>query len=199
MGPLITQGIISPEWNPMIAFIVGIGFGFALEQAGFSSSRKMIGIFYGYDMIVVRMFLTAVLTSAIGLLFFNYLGWIDYDLLYVNPTFIWSAIIGGAFVGLGIIMSGFCPGTSFSALSIGKIDAMAFVGGIALGVFFYAETFELIFEKLYKAGNLGNIRIYETLGISSGLFIFLFILFGIGLFWFTIFVKKKYSNRDLKY
>jgi len=199
MGPLITQGIISPEWNPMIAFIVGMGFGFALEQAGFSSSRKMIGIFYGYDMIVVRMFLTAVLTSAIGLLFFNYLGWVDYDLLYVNPTFIWSAIIGGLFVGLGIIMSGFCPGTSFSALSIGKIDAMAFVGGIALGVFFYAETFEFLFEDLYKAGNLGNIRIYETLGISPGLFIFLFILFGIGLFWFTIYIRKKFSNRDLKY
>jgi len=199
MGPLITQGIINPEWNSMIAFIVGIGFGFALEQAGFSSSRKMIGIFYGYDMIVVRVFLTAVLTSAIGLLFFNYLGWIDYDLLYVNPTFIWSAIIGGLLVGLGIIMSGFCPGTSFSALSIGKIDAMAFIAGIALGVFFYAETFELFFEKLYKAGNLGNIRIYETLGISPGLFIFLFILFGIGLFWFTIYVRKKFSNRDLKY
>ncbi len=199
MGPLITQGIISPEWNPMIAFIVGMGFGFALEQAGFSSSRKMIGIFYGYDMIVVRVFLTAVLTSAIGLLFFNYLGWVDYELLYVNPTFIWSAIIGGLFVGLGIIMSGFCPGTSFSAASIGKIDAMAFIGGIALGVFFYAETFEFLFEKLYKAGNLGNIRIYETLGISPGLFIFLFILFGIGLFWFTIYVRKKFSNRDLKY
>ncbi len=199
MAPLITQGIISTECKPMIAFIIGIGFGFALEPAGFSSSRNMIGIFYGYDMIVVRMFLTAVLTSAIGLLFFNYLGWVDYDLLYVNPTFIWSAIIGGLFVGLGIIMSGFCPGTSFSALSIGKIDAMAFVGGIALGVFFYAETFEFLFENLYKAGNLGNIRIYETLGISPGLFIFLFILFGIGLFWFTIYVRKKFSNRDLKY
>ncbi|MBN2758437.1 MAG: YeeE/YedE family protein [Bacteroidales bacterium] len=199
MGPLITQGIISPEWNPMIAFIVGLGFGFALEQAGFSSSRKLIGIFYGYDMIVVRVFLTAVLTASVGLLFFNYLGWIDYDLVFVNPTFLWSAIIGGAFVGLGIIMSGFCPGTSFSALSIGKIDALAFIIGIGIGVFFYAETFELLFEKLYYAQNLGGIRIYETFGISPGLFMFLFILFGLGIFWFTIFIKKKYSNRNLKY
>ena len=50
MGPLITQGIISPEWNPIIAFIIGIAFGFALEQGGFSSSRKLAGVFYGYDM-----------------------------------------------------------------------------------------------------------------------------------------------------
>ena len=199
MGPLITQGIISPEWNPMLAFLIGLGFGFALEQAGFSSSRKMIGIFYGYDMIVVRVFMTAVLTAATGLLYFNYMGWIDYELIYVNPTFIWSAIVGGAFVGLGIIMSGFCPGTSFAAASIGKIDAMAFIGGIAIGVFFYGETYELLFEKLHEIGNLGKIRIYDTLGISSGLFMFLFIIFGIALFWFTILVKKKYSKRNLKY
>jgi hypothetical protein len=35
MAPLIPE-IISPEYNYLIALIVGIGFGFALEQAGFS-------------------------------------------------------------------------------------------------------------------------------------------------------------------
>ena len=199
MGPLITQGLISPEWNPMLAFLIGLGFGYALEQGGFSSSRKLAGIFYGYDMIVVRVFLTAVLTSGVGLLYFNYMGWIDFSLVYVNPTFLWSAIIGGAFVGLGIILSGFCPGTSFTAASIGKIDAMAFIGGVGLGTFFYAETYELLFEKLHDAANLGRIRIYETLGISPGLFMFLFIVFALILFWATIAIKQKYSDRNLKY
>ncbi|MRS05247.1 sulfurtransferase, partial [bacterium] len=31
-----------PEWmNLLTALIIGIGFGFALEQGGFSSSRKL--------------------------------------------------------------------------------------------------------------------------------------------------------------
>jgi hypothetical protein len=39
-----------PEWlNILTAFLIGTGFGFALEQAGFSSSRKLAGMFYGYD------------------------------------------------------------------------------------------------------------------------------------------------------
>ena len=199
MGPLITQGIISPEWNPILAFIIGLAFGFALEQGGFSSARKLAGVFYGYDMIVLRVFLTAVLTTTIGLLYFNYLGWIDYDLVYINPTFLWSLLLGGAMVGVGIIMSGFCPGTSFASASIGKIDAMAFIGGLAIGIFIYGETYELIWEGIYKAADFGRIRIYDTLGISAGLFMFLFIIFAIVLFWLTIPIKRKFSHRNLKY
>ena len=41
MGPLVPQEIIGADWNLFIAFVIGIGFGFVLEQAGFSSSRKL--------------------------------------------------------------------------------------------------------------------------------------------------------------
>lgn len=199
MGPLITQGIISPEWNPIIAFVIGLLFGFALEQGGFSSARKLAGVFYGYDMIVLRVFLTAMLTASVGLLYFNYLGWIDIDMVYINPTFLWSLIGGGIMVGIGIIMAGFCPGTSFAAAGIGKIDAMVFIGGLAVGIFIYGETFELIWEGLYYAADFGKIHIYDTLGISPGLFMFLFIIFAMILFWLTIPIKKKFAHRNLKY
>lgn len=199
MGPIITQGIISLEWNPIIAFLVGLLFGFALEQGGFSSARKLAGMFYGYDMIVLRVFLTAMLTASVGLLFFNYFGWIDIEMVYINPTFLWSLIVGGAMVGIGIIMAGFCPGTSFAAAGIGKIDAMAFIGGLVIGVFIYGETYELLWEGIYKAANFGKIMIYDTLGISSGLFMFLFIIFALILFWLTIPIKRKFAHRNLKY
>jgi uncharacterized membrane protein YedE/YeeE len=139
------------------------------------------------------------LTASVGLLYFNYLGWIDISLVYVNPTFLWSLIIGGAMVGFGIIMSGFCPGTSFASAGIGKIDAMAFIGGLVIGVFIYAETFELIWEGLFYAADYDKIHIYETFGISPGLFMFLFIIFSLVLFWLTIPIKKKFANRNLKY
>ena len=49
MGP-ISSLITMPEWlNMLIALLIGVGFGFSLEQAGFSSSRKLAGMFYGYD------------------------------------------------------------------------------------------------------------------------------------------------------
>jgi len=199
MGPLIQQGVLSPEWDMIFAFIIGISFGFILEQAGFSTARKIVGVFYGYDMTVLRVFLTAVVTASVGLLYFNYLGWIDLSLIYINPTFIWSAIIGGVLVGLGMIVGGYCPGTSFAAAAIGKIDGIVFIGGLFIGVFFYGETYNWLFKALHDAGNLGPVTLYDILGISSGTLIFFFLLFAIFLFWMTIVITKAFSNKQYKY
>jgi hypothetical protein len=135
MGPLIPQEVIGEGWNFFIAFAVGIGFGFVLEQAGFSSSRKLAGVFYGYDAVVLKVFFTAAVTGMLGLLYFSLFGWIDLSMIWVNPTYLWSAIIGGIIMGAGFIIGGFCPGTSVCAAAIGKIDAMVFVGGIFFGNF----------------------------------------------------------------
>ena len=55
IGPIISSGIVSPAWDNIFAVILGMGFGFALESSGFSSSRKIIGTFFGYDFVVVKM------------------------------------------------------------------------------------------------------------------------------------------------
>ena len=101
MGPLTYFGEISTEWNYVIALFIGMAFGYIMEASGFSSSRKLVGVFYGYDFSVARVFLTATIVAAIGLLYMGYFGWIDYDVLYVHPTFIYSAAIGGVIMGIG--------------------------------------------------------------------------------------------------
>lgn len=45
MAPLIPEGIISPNLNLFFAFVIGIAFGYVLEQGGFSTSRKLAGVF----------------------------------------------------------------------------------------------------------------------------------------------------------
>ena len=127
MAPLVPYEIISQNTNLFLAFVIGIGFGWVLESSGFSSSRKLVGVFYGYDTVVLKVFFTAAITAMLGLLFFSLFGWIDLNLVYINPTFLTSAIAGGVIMGVGFIMGGFCPGTSFCAASIGKIDAMVFI------------------------------------------------------------------------
>ena len=134
MGPLIPQGIIGAEWSHVIALLLGIAFGFILESSGFSSSRKLAGVFYGYDFVVLKVFFTAAITAMIGLIYFNYMGWIDINMIFINPTFISASIIGGVIMGFGFIMGGYCPGTSFCGAAIGKIDAIVFTGGLFLGI-----------------------------------------------------------------
>ena len=139
MGP-ISSLIAMPEWlDLLIALLIGIVFGFALEQAGFSSSRKLAGMFYGYDTTVIKVFFTAAIVALIGSQLLSYFGLLNLNLVYVNEYYVAASIVGGVIMGAGFIMGGFCPGTGLSALSIGKIDAMIFFLGGLTGAFLFAE------------------------------------------------------------
>lgn len=194
MGPLVPTGAIGGEWDYLIALLIGIIFGYALEQAGFSSSRKLVGVFYGYDFVVLKVFFTAAITAATGLFFMSYFGWIDLSQIYVNTFYLWPSLIGGALIGLGFIMGGFCPGTAFTAIAIGKIDAMVFIGGIFVGIFFFGETYDLLWSDLHKSTNLGPLLMHEVMGISRGLFMGLLLLVALLVFWFTQRIQDKVST-----
>jgi uncharacterized protein len=195
MGPLSVNEIISENTNLFLAFIIGIGFGFVLEQSGFSSSKKLAGVFYGYDTVVLKVFFTAAITAMLGLLFFSLFGWIDLNLVYVNPTFLTSAILGGVIMGLGFIMGGYCPGTSFCGASIGKIDAIVFIGGLFIGVLIFGLGYS-IWEKLYLAKNLGSPKVSTVLGLSDGLFGLLLILAALGMFYVAEWAEKRFPIED---
>lgn len=199
MGPLVPD-IIGNELNYVVALLIGIAFGFILEQAGFSTSKKLVGLFYGYDFTVLRVFFTAGVTGMIGVIALGHFGFLDLNLIYVNPTFLWSAIIGGFIMGLGFVIGGFCPGTSFCAAAIGKTDAMVFIAGLVIGVFFFAESYPLL-ESIYKAENWGYVRIFETLNLSQGLFAFLLTSVAIFAFWAVTYIENrvnKISQPDVK-
>ncbi|MBT8301381.1 MAG: YeeE/YedE family protein, partial [Maribacter sp.] len=163
---LIPNGFLSYEWNIIIAVLIGLAFGFILEASGFSSSRKLAGLFYGYDFAVLKVFFTAALVSVIGLSYMDYLGWIDMTQLYVHPTYLWAAIIGGAIMGIGFVAGGFCPGTSICAVAIGKLDAWVYVVGIMIGIVIFSESFGT-FESIYNDIHLGNITLVDSLGIPA--------------------------------
>jgi len=190
MGPLIPNGVIPHEWSSLIAVLLGFAFGFVLEASGLSSSRKLVGVFYGYDFVVLRVFFTAGITAAIGLFYMNYFGWIDISLMYVHPTYIQSTIVGGVFMGLGFVIGGFCPGTSACAAAIGKIDAIIFIGGILIGVLIFSEFFPL-FEGLYNAGFYGHITIDQTLGISPEIFLLIFTIIAVAAFYVSTLVRRR--------
>jgi rhodanese-related sulfurtransferase len=196
MGPLVPE-LISNELNFIVALVVGIAFGFVLEQAGFSTSKKLVGLFYGYDFTVLRVFFTGGVTAMIGVIALEHFGLLDLKLVYVNPTFLWSAIVGGLIMGLGFVTGGYCPGTSVCAAAIGKIDAMIFIGGSFLGVLVFAERYPL-FEGLYKAASWGNVQIFETLGMSQSLFAFLLTFMAVAAFWITTLIENRVNGKSGK-
>lgn len=192
MGPFV-PGLISDQMNLVVALLIGICFGFVLEQAGFSSSRRLAGVFYGYDFTVLRVFFTAAVTAMSGVLVLGYLGMLDLEAIYVNPTWLVPAIVGGAIMGFGFILGGYCPGTSVCAAAIGKVDAMFFVGGGILGVFVFGELYPL-YKNFYDWTSLGPVKIFDSLGIPQGQFAFLLIAVAVAAFVVTTIIERRVNR-----
>ena len=196
MGPIIPIYEISQELNFLIAFVIGIGFGFALEQAGFSSSRKLAGMFYGYDTTVLKVFFSAAIVAMLGLIFLNHFEMIDMSIIYINDYYVNSAIIGGVIMGVGFIVGGFCPGTSVCAAAIGKIDALAYLGGSLIGIFLFAETYNW-WKDIYMKNHLGSVKLSTILGISDGILILLVITAAVMMFLVGEWAEKKFRRPDI--
>jgi hypothetical protein len=196
MGPIVLLSDAAEWINLLTGFLIGIGFGFALEQAGFSSSRKLAGMFYGYDTTVLKVFFTAAIVAMVGSQLLKYFGLIDMDLVYVNPYYPYAAIIGGVIMGAGFVMGGFCPGTGISAFSIGKIDALVFLLGGLMGAFLFGETFPYI-QNIYMAHPKGAVKLSETLGMSDGVLILMIIIIALIMFWLADKAETKFRRPDI--
>ncbi len=190
MGPLIPNGVIGSGWDFVIALLIGIAFGFVLEASGFSSSRNIAGVFYGYNFVVLRVFFTALIVAMVGFLYLDYFGWLDLSKVYVLPTYWKPMLLGGLIMGLGFIIGGFCPGTTFTAIAIGKTDAVFFVLGIFIGIFLFGEGFPL-YADFYTSGDMDHATVTDVLGISAQWFTVIMTVIALAAFWFTAEIEKK--------
>ncbi len=190
MGPLMPLGIISQEIWLISIFLVGIAFGMILEQSGLSSPRKLVGVFYAYDFVVLKVFFTAGITAMTGLFFMRYFGWLDTDLIFIHSNHLYPAIIGGVIMGFGFLIGGFCPGTGITSAAIGKTDAMLFIAGMFAGVFLYG-LFADQFNMFRGAVFLDRKLITELTSIPQNLFIALMILMALVAFKVATHFEKK--------
>ena len=124
----------------LTGIIIGFGFGFVLERAGFGNARKLAGQFYLNDMTVFKVMFTAILVAMVGLYGLASLGLVDMSMIWINPTFIPAQAVGGFLLGVGFIMSGLCPGTSVVSMVSGRIDGWVTFAGIFLGIVLFTLT-----------------------------------------------------------
>lgn len=192
--PLYPQGFFSEATSFVIAFLIGILFGFTLERAGFGSSRKLAMQFYFRDMIVLKVMFTAIVTAMVGLLYLNLIDVLDFAQISLNPTYLWPQIMGGAIMGIGFVVGGYCPGTSLVASATGKLDGMIYVAGALFGMLIYGETYPL-FQNFAESGNLGERTLSDWLGLRPGVVALLVIIMALGMFYGAEWLEKKFSDK----
>lgn len=179
MLPLSSSIDFSTGAELAIALALGLGFGAALERAGFGSARKLTAVFYFFDMAVVKVMFSAVVTTLVGLFLLSSVGEFDLSQVYVESTNFLAQGLGGVLFGAGFVLGGYCPGTSIAAIATGRKDAMVFALGMLAGVLAYAE-FTPQLDDWYKATASGELTLPAVTGIGMGWWALLFLAVLVG-------------------
>ena len=193
-APFYKFGLFGDEASLLAAFLLGIGFGFFLERAGFGSARTLTDQFYFKDLRVFRVMFTAIVTAMLGLFYLGWMGLVDLSLVYVAPTFLLPQVVGGVLLGVGFVVGGYCPGTSVVAMATGKLDAIVNVAGIFFGTLVIGMLWPWI-EGFANATPLGPLTLPAVLGLSPGLVVFLVVLMALGGFWGAAALERKLGGR----
>jgi hypothetical protein len=193
-APFFKYGFFGDNVSLIVAFVIGIGFGFFLERAGFGSAKKLTAQFYLTDMAVFKVMFTAIVTAMLGLFYLAWIGLVDLSLVYVSPTYLLPQAAGGLLLGVGFVIGGYCPGTSCVAAATGRLDGIVFLAGIVAGIFTFGELYPLL-EGFYSSTPMGSITLPGILGISQGLAVFLVAAMAIGGFAGTTWVEKRFAGQ----
>jgi uncharacterized protein len=192
--PFFKYGLFGDDVSLVIAFVIGIGFGFFLERAGFGNGRKLAAQFYFNDLTVFKVMFTAIITAMVGIYYLSVIGWMDLSLVYLNPTYIVPQTIGGLLLGFGFVIGGYCPGTSCVSAVTGKIDGMVYLLGIVVGIFIFGEIFPLV-SNFYNSTPMGQITLSQLFNIPYGILVFAVVLMAIGGFAAAEWAEKKLGNK----
>lgn len=194
IAPLFRQGLFGVDTSLVVAFLIGFLFGMALELAGFGNARKLTAQFYLHDMAVYKVMFTAVVTSMFLTQLAVALGWLNFQAVFVPPTYLWPQVVGGLLLGIGFLVGGYCPGTSVVSVASGKLDGLVYVLGFFAGLAVFPYLYDAI-GGFYSAGALGRVTLYDWLPVAPLLLAGAFVVVAVVSFFGVVRLERWASAR----
>jgi hypothetical protein len=162
--PLYPQDVFGFPAGLLLGTLIGFAFGFVLERAGFGNAKNLAAQFYLTDTRVLKVMFSAIATACAGIGLLAGFGVLDLSLLTVPETFIGPHVVGGLLLGIGFIVSGYCPGTGVVAMASGKWDGLMSIVGVMIGSLLFGFVYGPL-EGFYKSGAMGSVTIAQALGL----------------------------------
>ena len=184
-------------WTYVLFGVIGFAFGFTLEMSGFGDSRKLAAQFYFTELTVLKVMFTAIVTAMVLLFGAVSLGVLNFSQVWVNPTYLWSGLLGGLIMGVGFIIGGFCPTTSLASASTGKIDGMLFMLGGFVGAFLFGETEPYFTDWYNNAGYYGRVTLDQVFKLPVGVVVLIVVLMALFMFWGAEQLERIVGKKDL--
>lgn len=194
--PLPLETLVGKPLMYLLFALIGFGFGYVLEISGFGNSNKLAGQFYFKEVTVLKVMFTAIVTAMVLIFTAVGLGLLDYNQVWVNPTYLWSGVVGGLIMGVGFIIGGFCPGTSLVGMATFKLDGLFFVLGGLTGIFLFGETVSL-YEDWWNGSYYGRLTLMDWLHLPTGVVVLGVVLMALFMFWGGEQLERLVGKRDL--
>lgn len=164
---------------------IGFIFGYLLQRAKVSRFNVIINQFLLKDFTMLKVMGAAIASGTIALYSAKSFGLIK-NIPMPHSSLI-AVLIGGLFLGVGLAISGYCPGTTFAAIGQGSKDAIFAAIGLCVGAGIYAEMHNWFQYSIFKGHTANTSKLSELIGISNWKFIAILL---ISLFVITLFTKK---------
>ena len=177
-----------------LATVIGIGFGFVLERAGFGRATTLAAQFYGGDNRVLKVMFSAIVTASVGLGIFAGVGWLDVSALQIPETFVWPMVVGGLILGVGFVVSGYCPGTAVVASGSGRIDGLVSLVGVMFGSVLFGLVYPWL-EGFYSAGSMGVVTLPQVLHLPWVVVALAVVVMAVGAFFGAEALEKWLARR----
>lgn len=195
--PLPLTELLGKYGAYLIFLLIGFAFGYTLEIAGFGNSTKLAAQFYFKDMTVLKVMFTAIVVAMVLIFGASAVGLLDFNLIWVNPTYLWPGILGGLIMGVGFIIGGFCPGTSLVSLATFKIDGLFFALGVLAGILIFGETVG-IYDIFWNSSYMGRFTLPELFNWGTGLVVLGVVLMALFMFWGSEQLERIFGGKDPK-
>lgn len=146
-------------YSLVIGICVGIIFGFAFEKSKVFEAASIIGQLLFKRFIMLKVLMTAMITSGLVLTSLHSLGLIGF---YIKDLNLYTNIMGGSLLGAGIALAGACPGTIFAQVAVGYRDAVFTIAGALCSALVYS-FYNLDIDAYFQTGHFGKVSISDVI------------------------------------
>lgn len=159
----------------MIGFFVGLLFGAALFLGGLANPDKIVGTLRLKDLHALRTIAVFILVGMLGTWVLELAGAAHFD---VKASTTVTVLIGGALLGIGFGLTGYCPGTGLACAAAGRLDALVTVIGMFAGALVYILVYPTLVAPLEKVVDWGKLTLPEATHVPRAVWVIPIVVVG---------------------
>lgn len=148
----------------LLAIAFGFVFGWLLHRGGVANYNVIVNQFRLRDFTVLKIMFTAIVVGGIGVALLHWGGHANY---HIKPANMLGVTLGAAIFGAGMVIYGYCPGTSIAAVASGSMHALVGVLGMLAGGMLYAFSFAWVSAHVLPVGAMGKVRLPDVTGMPE--------------------------------